>query len=200
MSLNHIRRAVIFDLNGVFITSPPLSERFAKDHSVPLETFLPVLKETMRIVRLPGAPDAYSLWEPHLRSWNIRLTHQQFYDYWFSAEKPSDEMIAYTRELKTEGWHVLALSNNFRERTDFYAKTFPFMREVFDDVAYSWQTGLVKPDERCFSSLCAKHGLDPVNCFYFDDSQENVDAARRVGLLAHRFTGLVQTRHTLNAR
>jgi beta-phosphoglucomutase-like phosphatase (HAD superfamily) len=40
-------KAIIFDLNGVFIHSPKLSERFEKDFGVPTAQFLPKLGKIM---------------------------------------------------------------------------------------------------------------------------------------------------------
>jgi FMN phosphatase YigB (HAD superfamily) len=40
-------KATIFDLNGIFLQSPKLSDRFEKDFGVPVATFLPKLSEIM---------------------------------------------------------------------------------------------------------------------------------------------------------
>ena len=40
-------KAIIFDLNGVFIESEPLSRRFEERYGVPNEEFVAVLKEIM---------------------------------------------------------------------------------------------------------------------------------------------------------
>ncbi|OGY67859.1 MAG: hypothetical protein A3I24_02055 [Candidatus Harrisonbacteria bacterium RIFCSPLOWO2_02_FULL_41_13b] len=52
-------KAVIFDLNGVFVQSPKLSERFRDELGVSTEEFLPVLKEVMAKVRMPNAGSSY---------------------------------------------------------------------------------------------------------------------------------------------
>ena len=57
-------KAVIFDLNGVFILSPKLSERFEKDFGIVSEIFLPRLNEIMEWVRKPQAGPAFDYWEP----------------------------------------------------------------------------------------------------------------------------------------
>jgi HAD superfamily hydrolase (TIGR01509 family) len=191
-------KAAIFDLNGVFIQSPPLSKRFADDFGVPAEEFMPVLQASMAAVRKPGAADLFSYWKPHLHAWGISFSAQDFMHYWFSAEKPNEEMIAYMRELKASGWRVIALSNNFRERAEYYAQHFAFLQE-FDHIYYSWQTGLVKPDVACWKQILADTGLSPSDCYYFDDSPKNVAAAKSVGMHAFSFEGVEQVKAVLSA-
>ena len=56
-------RAAIFDLNGIFIQSPKLSERFEKDFLVDKEIFVKKLSEIMGEVRKPNARPAFQYWE-----------------------------------------------------------------------------------------------------------------------------------------
>jgi HAD superfamily hydrolase (TIGR01509 family) len=190
--------ALIFDLNGVFIQGPLLSDRFQHDFRVPPSEFLPVLSQIMADARRPGAHDMYSYWQPHFARWNVPLSREAFYDYWFTAEKENPEMIEYARSLKATGSQLFILSNNFAERATYYEQQFPFLRELFTDIHYSWQTGFVKPDEQCFTNLLAKHNLRAENCFYFDDVQKNIDSAKRMGLRAHLFNGKKTVEDALN--
>lgn len=48
-------KAAIFDLNGIFLQSPKLSDRFEKDFGVATSVFLPKLSEIMDRVRQPNA-------------------------------------------------------------------------------------------------------------------------------------------------
>ncbi|MGV8161916.1 MAG: HAD-IA family hydrolase [Candidatus Nanoarchaeia archaeon] len=190
-------KAVIFDLNGVFIQSPSLSKRVESDYKVSVDTFLPVLSQIMDKVRKPNAPDIYVDWKPHLEEWNISLSRTQFLNYWFSAEKEDKEMIMYARTLKEKGWKIFVLSNNFRERTDYYKKNFSFFNDLFNKKYISWQTGNVKPDEKCFIQILEENDLMPNNCYYFDDSEKNVDAAKKLGIRAHKYSGLDATKNIL---
>lgn len=52
-------KAVIFDLNGVFIQSPKLSDRYKEQFGVPIEEFLPVLNEILNKARLPKAGNSF---------------------------------------------------------------------------------------------------------------------------------------------
>lgn len=93
-------KATIFDLNGVFITSPKLSDRFRDTFNVSLEDFLPALNEVMAHIRMPGARDVYSYWEPYLRAWNVDLSRGEFFQFLFREEREIPGMVELAREMK----------------------------------------------------------------------------------------------------
>ena len=60
----------------------------------------------------------------------------------------------------------------------------------FERSFVSHETGLVKPDPEAFVHAVAGLGCPAGRILYFDDSQMNTDAARAVGMLAHRVDGV----------
>ena len=189
-------KAAIFDLNWIFITIPRLNDRFASDFKIPEEVFMPVLKEIMAKVRRPNADKAFSYWQPALAEWGIQFTEEEFWNYWFGAEKESTEMIKLAGHLKEKGLKVLILSNNFKERAGFYGH-YPFLNKVVDKIYYSWQTGYVKPDPRAWQHLLEDNDLKPEECVYFDDQDVNLEAARSLGIPAHLFVDVNLTKEIL---
>lgn len=182
-------KAIIFDLNGVFITSPKLSDRFYLDFGVGEEIFLPVLKDVMAQVRQPNAHNAYSYWQPYLEKWEVSLSEDQFFEYWFSAEKESFEMIKIAEKLKKNNISLFILSNNLRERAKYYEDRFPFLNTLFQKIYYSWQTGFVKPERKAYELVLQENNLFPEECIYFDDSQTNVEVAKKIGIESYLFQG-----------
>ena len=184
-------KAIIFDLNGVFVRSPYLSDRFEKKFGVSGKEFLPALKEIMTKARKPNAGNSFNYWKPYLKKWGINLTEEQFFDFWFSAEKEEPEMVEFVKKLKEDrGVKIFILSNNFIERANYYKKTFPFLEEIFDKVYYSWQTGFVKPDPEAHKNLLAENNLKPEECIYFDDSKKNIEVAKKLGIQSYIFEGI----------
>lgn len=181
-------KTIIFDLNGVFIVTPRLSDRFLNDFGVSIDEFMPVLQEIMDKVRRPNAVSMYSLWQPYLKKWGIGFSETEFLDYWFSAEvKANEELVEIARKLQNKGHKLIIMSNNFRERAEYYAKTFKFLDELFEKVYYSWQTGFVKPDVRAFKQIFDDFKLQPSDCIYFDDSEKNVQLAKSLGIESYIF-------------
>lgn len=189
-------KAVIFDLNGVFMLSPKLSDRFQEDFNISKEVFLPALSEIMDKVRKPNAEPAFNYWQPYLEEWGISFDEKQFWDYWFNAEKESPEMISLAKELKQKSIRVIILSNNFKERSNFY-KEYPELNQVVDNLYYSWQTSFVKPDPAAWQYVLDANGLEPEECIYFDDQDKNLKAAESLGIKSHMFVDAVTTKEIL---
>lgn len=187
-------KSIVFDLNGIFVKSPYLSDRFEQDFGVPKEAFISALSRIMDVVRLPHAPSVYSLFEPEFDKWGVSLSEQDFLDYWFTAEYLDGEMLAYVKNLRDANVSLFTLSNNFRERTLHYRERFPELAETFDQMYYSWETGLVKPDPAALQAILDEHHLEPTTCLYFDDSKKNVTSFSRIGVQAHVFNGVEQVR------
>ena len=128
-------RAVIFDLNGVFIVSRRLSDRFNEDFGVPKDQFMNALNEVMAKVRLPNAGDAYEHWKPYLIEWKVNLGLGEFYDYWFNAESINTELIEVAKDFNIE---MKAIQTSFDVRLDsqkgeinFATKLLASMRNAF---------------------------------------------------------------------
>ncbi len=195
LKLSSKLKAIIFDLNGVFIESDLLlSDRFREDFNVYEDKFLPVLKEIMGVVRKPEAPKVYGLFKPYLDSWGVNLSEEQFLDYWFSAEKLSFELLDYAKQLKEDGIKVYTLSNNFLERTNFYRENFQELFQVVDKAYFSAESGYVKPDEMAWKNILTENSLSPEECLYFDDSKKNITVANSLSINAHHYEGLEQVK------
>lgn len=190
-------KAVIFDLNGVFLGGDLLSTRFERDFSVKAGDFISALKRIMPIVRKPKAPSCFLLFKPYLDQWELNLNKQEFFQYWFSGEHPIIELIAYAKSLQQKGIKVFTLSNNFKERTKYYRKHLPDIFASVDKAYFSWETGLVKPDERAFLLILRENRLKPEECAYFDDDAENVAVAERIGIKAFHYNGFEEAKAVL---
>ncbi len=64
----------------------------------------------------------------------------------------------------------------------------------------SCETGVRKPAAQAYLGPVATLGLSPGDCLFVDDRQDNVDAARELGLDAVRFTGAGPLRRWLGSR
>jgi len=180
-------KAVIFDLNGIFIQAPKLSKRIEKDFGVPVGEFFSGLSQIMDKVRQPGAGNSFQYWEPVLGKWGVELSEQEFWDYWFGAETVSDKMVDIAKELKSKGVKVFVLSNNFKERAEYYGH-YGWMNSVVDKAYFSWHSGFIKPDPRAWLHVLSENELQPEECIYFDDQEKNVKSAESVGIKSFVFT------------
>lgn len=60
----------------------------------------------------------------------------------------------------------------------------------FDMICNSARMAAAKPDEAIFLAAADRLGVIPQRCVFVDDTAANVEAARRVGMTAIRFTGI----------
>lgn len=190
-------KAVIFDLNGIFLQSPKLSDRFETDFEISNSVFMPELIRIMQEVRKPNAEPAFSYWQPVLEKWGLDLSEKEFWEYWFKAEIPSEKMISFAKGLRKKGIKVFILSNNFKERAEYYG-SYPWIHEAVDKVYFSWQTGFVKPDIGAWEFVLSENNLKPEDCIYFDDQQKNLDASGKVGIRAFMFTSEEELEKIIN--
>lgn len=186
-------KAVIFDLNGVFLKSEFLSDRMVRDYGINKDEFIAALKIVMDQVRLPNAPKVFDLWKSYFDKWNLKLTEEEFLKYWFSGESLVPELLNYANELKQKGIKIFILSNNFRERTTYYRENFPQLFAEFDGVYFSWETGFVKSQPEAYLNLLRKNGLEPGECVFFDDSDKNIELAKSLGIHSQKYEGLPKT-------
>ena len=90
-------------------------------------------------------------------------------------------------ELRRQGKRVVLLSNTNEghwdeiERRLYYAAGC-HMDELFDELYLSYRMRMRKPEPEIFQELLRCEGAEPQDCIFFDDSQENCDAARSVGI------------------
>lgn len=183
-------KAVIFDLNGIFLEFDYLSDRVEREYGVPGDKFWSALKRVLAVTRKPGAESFFKLLKPYLEELNFHILEEEFFDFWFSGEKLVPEVLEYAKELRKKGIKVFILSRNFKERTEYYRKNFPEIFDSVDKAYFSWETGLVKPDPRAYQAILDEHNLRPKECVYFDDVEENVKIARSLGIHTRKYEGL----------
>lgn len=170
-------------MNGVFIDdSGPLSERVGKDFNVDIKIFHDLLKTTLKQVRVPGI-NSTSVWQPVLDL--LKMSYDDFFKYWFKGESLNTELLVYVESLRQQGIKIIILSNNFPERTNFYRKTYPELFSQVDKQYFSWETGSVKPDAKAILQIINDHDYLPEEYLYFDDKEENLKAARKLGIPAY---------------
>lgn len=91
--------------------------------------------------------------------------------------------------FKSKGYHLYYLSNWDRYSYDLETEFFDtLLDDRFDGGLFSFDAGsLLKPDREFFELFLNKYNLDPSDCIFFDDKEENCQAARRLGMYAYTF-------------
>jgi putative hydrolase of the HAD superfamily len=88
------------------------------------------------------------------------------------------------REAGRHSGRVGLLSNCSSDVPAVFAET--TLAPLVDDAVFSCSVGLAKPDERIFHLAADRLGLPPDRCLFVDDREENLAAARSLGMdVAH---------------
>jgi HAD superfamily hydrolase (TIGR01509 family) len=112
---------------------------------------------------------------------------------------PIEENVTLLRRLKAAGRPVYALSNFATVKFAIARKMFDFLND-FDHAVISGHVGAVKPDRRIFEILFEQVGKRPQELVFVDDSLNNVEAARALGMPAIHFHRGVDLKSELAAR
>ena len=191
-------KAIIFDLNGVFIQGPYLSERYNEKYGVEKDDFFRVMDNILQIVRLPDAGDTYSHFKPSLKKWDIKMSRADFYDFWFKSEKMVPSMVRMVKELKKDNFQIYILSNNFKERTKHYLKVYPKFKNLFDKMYFSWQTGYRKDNIKAYRNVLKDNNLKANECVFFDDKDKMVEMAESAGIHSYKFRDARGVKRVIN--
>ena len=185
-------RSVVFDLGGVLIDWDPrhLYRRIFRGDEAAMERFLaevctPEWNEEQDAGR--SFAEGVAL---------LQARHPEHRDRIAAFHLRWEEML---RDVKAAGNPVYALSNWSAETWPIAERRFEFL-SWFDGVVVSGRIGLRKPDPAIFQHLLERFGLEAEQTLFVDDSERNVEAARRLGFEALRFESAPQLRRELALR
>lgn len=91
------------------------------------------------------------------------------------------EMGDVVKHLKEQGYGIYLCSNASIRLLDCYRKVIPGI-DYFDGILFSAAEKCIKPQKEIYERLFARFGLKPEECFFIDDVQLNIDAARACGM------------------
>ena len=92
-------------------------------------------------------------------------------------------------KLKDAGYRIGILSNTCESHWNYITSRFKALfPQAFDVLAFSYEIGASKPDERIYVRAAELAGVPAQEIFYCDDLPANVEAARQAGFDAVLYT------------
>lgn len=90
-------------------------------------------------------------------------------------------------QLLSEKYRLFLLSNTDSIHIQHFEETvgesfYGDFYRCFENVYFSFELGMRKPDEEIFNYILKKHELSPKRTLFIDDKKENTDAAARLGI------------------
>lgn len=96
----------------------------------------------------------------------------------------TDRLIQYFRE---KGFKIYYLSNYSEDMYLKSKKELDFI-EKFDGGIFSYKEKCIKPDRKIYERLLERYAMIPGQALFLDDREENVEAARKLGIQGEVFT------------
>ena len=130
---------------------------------------------------------------------NLNITHQEFCSWWsgvFLQETLVSEALL--ADLASR-YRLLALSNTNPIHFAMLKEAYPLLRH-FHDYVLSYEVGAAKPDAKIYQEAIARAQCSPAECFFTDDLEVNIDAAREQGMQAVQFLSAQQLEGELRTR
>jgi putative hydrolase of the HAD superfamily len=109
------------------------------------------------------------------------------------------EILKILRENHSNEIPMVLLSNTNEVHWEFIESNWG-VSKLFDHLVLSYEVRSLKPEEKIYSSVLEKTGVDARDCFFVDDLQANVDAAKHLGFDATLFTEPEKLRRDLIVR
>ncbi|MBQ8952291.1 MAG: HAD family phosphatase [Eubacterium sp.] len=107
----------------------------------------------------------------------------------------SEELV---KELKAKGFKVYVLSNYPEKQADMHWPKFKFLPHT-DGYLISSKEKMMKPDPEFYRLLEKRFGVDLTESVFVDDREENVEAARALGMTGIVFKGFDDLKNKLKA-
>ncbi|MFI3256858.1 MAG: HAD family phosphatase [Spirochaetales bacterium] len=114
-----------------------------------------------------------------------KLARYDLESWWPILQDVSDWALS----LKKDGYKLGILSNMPYEFLDLYEKEIPPFVEA-DFACFSCRVKLIKPEPEIYMHTLKGLGVQPEEAVFFDDIQENIDAACALGIHGFVWTGL----------
>ena len=98
------------------------------------------------------------------------------------------DMLSHVEAIK-QNHEVVLLTNNGMMLKDALYEVAPALEPIFGDRGQaSAEFGLRTPDPDIYLTVCKKYGFQPEETLFVDDRIDNVEGARKAGLIAYQFT------------
>lgn len=176
-------RLLISDIGDVVVSWEGSLRTFCATHGLDPAAFRSWYHDGWASRLYTGAITADRFWEEASRHWHIAVTGDPFVA--GASGQAIQSVCALYARLKAEGLRLVSASNTYAGDWALDEKSGALA--LFDAHYPSHLVGLCKPDEAYFRHILRSEGVEPSQAIFVDDRQENIDAARRIGIHALRY-------------
>ena len=194
-------RAVVFDIGGVLEITPDLGIHRLWETRLGLPAG--EMGERMADVWMRGSIGAISLKDVH-QAIKDRLGLDEprlaayMADIWREyLGSANTELIGYARRLRPR-YRTGIVSNSFVGAREREQAAYGF-EDLVDEIVYSHEVGMSKPDPRIYALVCERLGVRPREMIFLDDAQACVAGANEAGIHAIHYRNNAQAIEEIEA-
>jgi HAD superfamily hydrolase (TIGR01509 family) len=114
---------------------------------------------------------------------------------WETHARFNNELIQLIRELRAR--YKIGLLSNATSPFFHTVMALSGTTELFDHIIVSSEIGHAKPEPEIYEAILSEMKIAPSEALMIDDSQENLDGARKVGIAGYLFTSVRELRDML---
>ena len=96
------------------------------------------------------------------------------------------EVFPILSEAKKKRHRIFVLSNTSKVFYDLLEEQLSPIKELLDGFVLSCDIKAIKPDLAMFEEILDKYQLDPTNCVFLDDIEDNTIAAQKLGIKSYQ--------------
>ena len=181
-----MRKVLMVDVDGVLVNGRPKDGRhlftdLEADLGLPLDRLQAEFFKPHWEAIVTGRAQLMDRLVPVLARITPALPAERFVAYWFKNDSRVDEDIrAALRHYRAAGHKVFLATNQEHLRATYLMETVGLGADV-DGIFYSAALGDRKPDSTFFRLAAKGAGVDAANIAFVDDSEINIEGARRAG-------------------
>lgn len=181
-------RAVIFDLGGVVLGSPPHAFRaYEAERGIEINFLNRMVMRNGRAgawARLErGELDMTSFmtaFDAEALADGVTISTLELMERVALASMPRESMVNAARKIREHGYRTAALTNNWKAEDQ--DSKMALLRSEFDVFVESAIEGVRKPDPRIYEIACERLGVLPSEAIFLDDLGPNLKPARAMGM------------------
>ena len=189
LNMNPVKpKAIVFDADGMLIKGERVSTRLARDYGVPMAKISPFFENEFKDC-IVGKKDLTEVIVPYIGKWGWKGTVADFLNFWFvESYRVDNDMLAEVELIRKSGIVTILATNQEKHRVKFMENEMG-LKAFFDKIIVSSDIGCKKNQPEFMEIIAGSiPGIKPGEVLFFDDRQENVDAARNFGFQAELFT------------
>lgn len=190
-------KAILFDADGVILKSHRyFTEVCAEKYNLSLKNISPFFRGPFQKCQT-GEADLKEAITPYLIAFKWPGTVEEYLQEWFISDSQINQpLLSYVIELRNSGTQCYLGTDQEKYRAE-YLKNILGLSEKFDDLFFSCDLKSLKSDVNFFNQIIRRLDIEPSDIMYFDDDAANIEVAKSVGINAHVFTDLEQTKEVI---